>query len=86
MFVQVLTFTYFTVTGKIVPVSGAAHWRTEQFATLHLLCAGGFLPAACGLMMREYALIVQNTRLVGPAMEMAAYERWQRDKQAAKRT
>lgn len=117
-FVQVLTFTYFTVTGKIVgqavhlaghdtaaladvkrlkrsvshhllvmllavvlmTVTGAAHWRTNELSTLHLLCGVAFLPIACAVLMREYALVVANARLVAPAME--TYERWQRDKRA----
>ena len=119
-FVQVLTFTYFTVTSKIVAqavhlaghdtaaladvkqlkrsvshhllvmvlavvvitVTGAVHWRTHELSTLHLLCAGGFLPLACAVFLREYALIAKNARLMGPAM--ATYERWQRDKRATR--
>ena len=119
-FVQVLTFTYFTVTGKIVgqavhlaghdtaaladakrlkrsvshhllvmllavvviTVTGAIHWRTNELSTLHLLCAGGFLPIAGAVFVREYALVVENARLMAAAME--TYERWQRNKRASR--
>lgn len=117
-FVQALTFTYFTVTGKIVgqavhlarhdaaaladvkrlkrsvtrhllvlllavilvTVTGASHWRTNGSATLHLLSVGVLLPLACAVFFGEYGLIVQNGRVVAPAM--GAYERWQRAKRA----
>lgn len=119
-FVQVLTFTYFTVTGKVVAqavhlaghdraalagvkrlkrsvshylavmllavvvvtVSGAAHWRTNELSTLHLLCGGGFLPIACAVLVREYALVVANARLMTAAME--TYERWHRERLATR--
>jgi len=113
VFVQVLAFTYFTVTGKIVgqavhlaghdaaaivevkrlkrsvtryllvmllavilvTVTGAVHWRTNELGTLHLICAGGGLPFAGLVLLREYALIVDNTALLADAV--GTYERWQ---------
>jgi len=117
-FVQVLTFTYFTVTGKIigqavhlaghdvnalvevkrlkraishcllivlvpvvaVTVTGAAHWRTDEFGAWHLASAAALAAVVCLVFTREFGLIAENARLMAPAM--ACYEKWQRAKRA----
>lgn len=112
--IQVVTFTYLTVTGKIIgqtvhlggydasaltvvkqlkksfthalgamiagmlamAISGAMHWRTGQYGVWHLTMAGAFLVVAGMVLVREYALIVENTVTMEPAI--AAYETWRR--------
>jgi len=113
-FVQVLTFTYFTVTGKIIgqtvhlaghdrgamdtvkrlkrtfarclaavmggvvvlAITGAIHWRTGGYGTVHLVLAGAFLVVCGAAMAREFGLIVENTATMDEAVRR--YETWRR--------
>lgn len=106
-FVQVVVFTYFTVTGKIVSqavhlgkldvsamktvdvlkrsvtrcvglvmaaivvttATGAVHWRTEQWAKLHLGCALCLATITTLVLYREFVLVLNNASLLDQTLD-----------------
>lgn len=106
-FVQVVVFTYFTVTGKIVSqavhlgrldagametvdvlkrsitrcvgvvmaaivvttATGAVHWRTEQWAKLHLGCALTLAVITTLVLYREFELVLNNAALLDQTLD-----------------
>lgn len=97
-FVQVITFTYFTVTGKMIAqavhlgkldqgpleevqvlkrsvsrclglaflsvvfatATGAAHWSRADQQTMHLLAVSVLFVVHCGVLYRQYLLVMRN--------------------------
>lgn len=106
-FVQVVVFTYFTVTGKIVSqavhlgrldadamksvdvlkrsvtrcvglvmaaivvttATGAVHWRTEQWAKLHLGCALALATITTLVLYRQFGLVLNNAALLNQTLD-----------------
>lgn len=113
-FVQVVVFTYFTVTGKIVSqavhlgrldagamesvgalkrsttrcvgvvmaaivvttATGAVHWRTEQWAKLHLGCALTLAVITTLALYREFVLVLNNASLLDQTLDDYGKRPW----------